>query len=335
MRLNGSIKSLLAGPRGIRRVAFFGAGLLLTSCASIVFLKWRNSQIPENHTAFNITHERTLPPRDESRHAGVVSPALRETLANALARAEDIQDVKVRKMAMAVAFETWSLKDFEGALSWLEKSHPPGPDFNTTECLIEALLKIDPILALDRLDNSENPAIWDSLKTNFMLRLAETNPKPVVLELLIVGRENWTVRPTVGDTVIDQWFRQSPEDAVKLIESLPKGPEQDQAKLAATIAWSGLSPAKTATWVANFPEGPVKDTALQRVTQAWVAQDLSASFKWMTGLQASRSRDVVIATLCTQLSDIYPAELFQWAKQIHDEALRDQALTALEERKLN
>lgn len=331
MRLTGSIKQLLAGPRGIRRVAFFGVGLLLICCASVALLKWRGLQMPDNPPTSKNNAEGDFPHPVKNRHAAAesASPALRETLATALRQAEYIRDPIARRTAMAAAFETWSRKDVEGALSWLEQSPPPVPDFNTTEFLIEALMKIDPIVALDRLDQSENPAIRDSLKNNFMVRLAESNPKPVVLELLIVGRENWTIQPAVGDTVIDQWFRQSPEDAVKLIEGLPKGPEQDQAKLAAAVAWSGLSPAKTAAWVTSFPEGPVKDDALENVTRAWVAQDLSASLKWLKGLQTSRSRDVAIATLCMQLSDIYPSELSQWAKQIQDETLRNEALATI------
>jgi hypothetical protein len=332
MRLTGRINQI-SGLRGIRRVALFGSVLLLTSCALVAVIKRKaiNLQAPGAPPVFNESRESARPRQEENHHTAAepISAAIRENLAAALARAEKNQDRIARNMAMASAFATWSQKDIEGALSWLENKPQPKPEFNTDECLIEALMKINPIIALDRLDRSENPDVSDSLKNKFILRLAESNPRFAVLELLIVGRENWTIRAAVADTIIDQWFRQSPEEAAKLIALLPPGVEQDQAKLSATDAWSGLSPDKTATWVESFPDGPIKDDALQRVTKAWLAQDLSAPMKWIQGMQAGRSRDVAIATLCVQLGEIYPSELSGWARQINDETLRKQALATI------
>ncbi|HSI07993.1 MAG TPA: hypothetical protein VK985_05335 [Rariglobus sp.] len=330
MRLTGRINQL-SGPRGIRRAALFGSVLLLTSCALFTVIKRRaiNLQTPSPPPAFNESRESTFPRQEREGNPEPISAASRENLAAALARAEKKPDRIARNMAMASAFAMWSQKDIEGALSWLENKPAPKPEFNTDECLIEALMKINPIIALDRLDRSENPDVSDSLKNKFVLRLAESNPRSAVLELLIVGREKWTIRAAVADTIIDQWFRQSPEEAAKLVALLPPGVEQDQAKLSATDAWSGLSPNKTAAWVESFPDGPIKDDALQRVTKAWLAQDLSAPMKWIQGMQAGRSRDVAIATLCVQLGEIYPSELSGWARQINDETLRKQALATI------
>jgi hypothetical protein len=123
-----------------------------------------------------------------------------------------------------------------------------------------------------------------------------------------------------------------PSAAAKLaVESLPAGREQDDAIVGIVQRWVQKSPEQAAAWVAAFPDGNLRATALEALVKLWADKDLVGAGAWVDTLTSRASRDTAVAAYVEKLAVQFPEMAVEWAREIHNEQLRNERLENLAE----
>jgi hypothetical protein len=105
--------------------------------------------------------------------------------------------------------------------------------------------------------------------------------------------------------------------------------ESSRAKGIESIAraWTKQSPEEAIAWMTTLPQGELREGAMAAIASRWVEKDAHGAAEWVATLQPGAGRDRSVESLALAMAERYPREAWEWALNINDPAGRNRAAT--------
>jgi hypothetical protein len=182
------------------------------------------------------------------------------------------------------AARAWSKKDPAAALAWIESL----PD-KEARARAYSGFEIDlQLLGKDRARSLIDSISTDGYKENLANRIAQ------------------------------QLARESVEDALKWVESLPQGKTRENALQPVLDEWSSRDPAESARYMAGLPESTQKTDRLKGAISHWAGVEPDAAFAFVQQLPAGKERDEAAASAIRVINAEDPKKAMAWFSTIQD-----------------
>ncbi len=124
-----------------------------------------------------------------------------------------------------------------------------------------------------------------------------------------------------------------PDDAARLVASMPPGKNQVAACRDVAGAWAAFGdPAEAAAWGTTLPQGPARTEALSQIAATWIGIDPEAGGAWLRSLPADDERACVTEALVNELASRQPELAARWVTSVADEARRSQLVEKITRR---
>ncbi len=133
------------------------------------------------------------------------------------------------------------------------------------------------------------------------------------------------------ETVLAEWVRHSPEEAIAWVSSLPEeGNASDKlnAHQALVVAWSGIDPRAALDYAQQLPGNQNREVAMSTALDALIGKDLNQAADWLRRNESGPELDRAVFKLATRPSLLREGgeTAIAWANTIKDPHLREEGI---------
>jgi predicted phosphoadenosine phosphosulfate sulfurtransferase len=138
-------------------------------------------------------------------------------------------------------------------------------------------------------------------------------------------------KTTLLNFMAGQWASYDPEKAAQWVQTLPDGPDRDQALIGLGASWAEKDPPGAADFAAKLPAGTGRQTALKQAIEDWIVADPVAAATWINAFPPQEDLDQAVASVATlrSLVDEHVDVALSWASTIVNDSLRTTALSEI------
>jgi RNA polymerase sigma factor (sigma-70 family) len=115
-----------------------------------------------------------------------------------------------------------------------------------------------------------------------------------------------------------------PQFWISRLELLPES-SRAQAIESFARAWTAEAPEEAVDWAAALPAGEERAHALSAITSTWANKDAHGAAEYLAAMPPGPERDRSVGSWITAAGKMYPAEAWDWALSIQDNAERNRA----------
>ena len=146
-------------------------------------------------------------------------------------------------------------------------------------------LEIDPVLANKAFQQLPTDCTEKlRLIQHYAMRLAEQNPDEALAWAATVGNEKEIAAANAQIALV--LSEADPQRAANLLsESGIAGREFDVAVVQVLQRWAAQSASDTAAWASSFAPGAARKAGIELIVSQWMNDDAPAAFAWMNALQ--------------------------------------------------
>jgi len=245
-------------------------------------------------------------------------------LAAAVSALGQITDPAAHTSALAVLASNWSQTSNNDALGWAQSLS--GADRATAlNAIVGNWLKTDSTGAFTYVQNSSDPSMFASLAPALTLAESQVNPQAALAfaQSLPAGPNQDQAISNALVGLADTNFT----SAWDVAAGLPPGTSRDASMSSLVGVEAAKNPTQAVALLDQFSAGPTRNGATRTLSKVWVAQDPQTASIWMNTLPAGSQRNVAVVELIAVQANKDPAAALTWANTITTANTRSNQIT--------
>jgi RNA polymerase sigma factor (sigma-70 family) len=133
-------------------------------------------------------------------------------------------------------------------------------------------------------------------------------------------------RASAVERIAGAWASQSPEDAIRWVESMPEGEARSGAVVQIASGWAGKDPHGAAQWVAAMPAGETRSGAVVQIASALARKDPYTAAEWAAAMPVDIERNLAVESVVRGWANQFLDEATSWALSLPPGETRNGAI---------
>lgn len=241
--------------------------------------------------------------------------------ADALKRIRRIPGNNDRELASRLLVSRWVQSDPDAALQFAASNR--GYEYVASD-VFEQAAATDVPSALERAKSLPNADLRYMALRGVLSFMAGTDPAGALRLAQTLG--DYRGNEPLSSVIYRQWAANDPQAAA--LQAAQDNTESGWRSPVNQVVrtWAGQDPVAAANWSLALSDPEARSRSISQVMRRWTRENASAAADWINALPPGGNHDTAVAALASAMASTDPQNAVNWARNIADETMRNNAL---------